>query len=72
MKLFVQVTNVFDARYETAAQLRATGFTDTGAFIARPFSGPIVGGERPVRSATFYAPGAPRMIWAGVRYQFGR
>lgn len=72
VKLFVQVTNVFDARYETAAQLRATGFTDTGAFIARPFSGPIVGGERPVRSATFYAPGAPRMIWAGVRYQFWR
>ena len=72
LKLFVQVTNVFDAQYETAAQLGATAFTDTGAFVARPFSGPIVDGERPVRNATFFAPGAPRMIWAGIRYQFGR
>ena len=72
IKLFVQVTNVLDARYETAAQLGATGFTDTGAFVARPFATPVINGERPVRSATFFAPGAPRMIWAGVRYQFGR
>lgn len=72
LKLFVQVTNVTDAKYETAAQLGATGLTDTGAFIARPFAGPIVNGERPVRSATFYAPGAPRMVVAGVRWTFGR
>lgn len=72
LKLFVQVSNLFDTEYETAAQLGATGFTDAGAFIARPFAEPVIDGERPVRSATFYAPGPPRMIWAGVRYQFGR
>ena len=27
-------------------------------------------GARPLVHATFYAPGAPRMIWAGVRYSF--
>ncbi len=71
LKLFAQLNNAFDENYETAAQLAATGFTDTGAFIARPFAGPIVDGERPTRNATFYAPGAPRMIWVGLRYAFG-
>jgi len=70
VKVVLQVNNVFDKDYDTAAQLGATGFTDTGAFIARPFAGPIVDGERPVRSATFYAPGAPRMGWVSVRYAF--
>jgi outer membrane receptor protein involved in Fe transport len=69
-KVVLQVNNLFDTEYETAAQLGATGFTDTGAFIARPFSGPIVDGERPVRSATFYAPGAPRSVWMSLRYRF--
>jgi len=72
LKLFVQVSNLFDRTYNTAAQLGATGLTANGAFIARPFAGPVIGGERPVVSATFYAPGAPRMVWAGVRYAFGR
>ncbi|OJU14031.1 MAG: TonB-dependent receptor, partial [Caulobacterales bacterium 68-7] len=70
VKIALQVNNLFDKDYETAAQLGATGFTDSGAFIARPFSGPIVDGERPVRSATFYAPGAPRSGWVSVRYSF--
>lgn len=72
LKLFVQVTNVTGARYATAAQLAPTGFNDAGAFVARPFAGPVVNGERPVRSATFYAPGAPRMVLAGLRWTFGR
>ena len=71
VKLFVQVNNLFDKDYNTAAQLGATGFTDTGAFIARPFATPVIDGEHPVRNATFYAPGAPRMVWVGLRYSFG-
>jgi outer membrane receptor protein involved in Fe transport len=71
LKLFVQVSNLFDARYDTAAQFGSTGFTTTGAFIARPFAGPAGGGELPQRGVTFFAPGAPRMVWAGVRYAFG-
>lgn len=70
-KLFAQVDNVFDREYYTAAQLGATGFDDAGNFVARPFSGPVVDGERPVLGATFYAPGAPRTFWVGVRYTFG-
>jgi len=70
LKFFVQVNNLFDKNYETAAQLAATGFTDTGAFIARPFSAPVIDGERPLRHATFYAPGAPRTFWVGMRLSF--
>ncbi len=70
LKLFLQVNNLFDKRYASAAQLGNTGFTANGAFIARPFAGPIVDGERPALGATFYAPGAPRIFWGGVRYQF--
>ncbi|WP_440224373.1 TonB-dependent receptor [Dokdonella sp. MW10] len=70
LTVFAQVNNVFDRQYYTAAQLAATGFTDDGSFIARPFSGPVVDGERPLRHATFYAPGAPRAFWVGVRYAF--
>lgn len=70
LKLFAQVSNLFDKAYFTSAQLGATGFTQTGDFIARPFSGPVIDGERPMRNATFYGPGAPRAVWIGVRYAF--
>jgi hypothetical protein len=30
----------------------------------------VIDGERAVVSATFYAPGEPRMIWVGLRYDF--
>ena len=26
----------------------------------------------PVRQSTFYAPGAPRLIWVGLRYLFDK
>jgi len=70
LKFFVQINNVFDTKYYSAAQLGTTGFTNSGSFIARPFPTPVIDGERAVVNATFYAPGAPRMIWAGVRYTF--
>jgi len=69
-KFFLQANNIFDTRYYTAAQLGVTGFTGSGSFIARPFATPVIDGARPLLHATFYAPGAPRMIWAGVRYSF--
>jgi outer membrane receptor protein involved in Fe transport len=70
LKLFVQVSNLFDKKYETAAQLGPTGFTASGDYLARPFAGPTVGGELPLRGSTFFAPGAPRMIWAGISWSF--
>ncbi|QJE01809.1 TonB-dependent receptor [Massilia forsythiae] len=69
LRLFVQVDNLFDRRYATAAQLNATGLTAQGNFIARPFS--AQGDNASVVNATFYAPGAPRTVWAGLRYAFG-
>lgn len=62
--------SLFDKQYYTAAQLGATGFTDSRSFIARPFAAPVVDGARPVVHATFYAPGAPRTAWIGVSYAF--
>ncbi|MBL8230482.1 MAG: TonB-dependent receptor [Bryobacterales bacterium] len=68
LQVFVQVNNLFNRRYFTAAQLGPTGFTGSGEFIARPF--PTILGEFPVRQSTFFAPGAPRGVWIGTRWRF--
>ena len=68
LQLFVDVNNLFNRRYYTAAQLGSSGFTDAGNFIARPF--PAVAGEFPLRHTTFLAPGTPRSAWAGLRFTF--
>jgi outer membrane receptor protein involved in Fe transport len=68
VELFARVNNLFNRRYYTAAQLGPTGFTAEGNFIARPFA--AVDDEFPVQHATFYAPGAPRGAWGGIRFKF--
>ncbi len=68
VQFFVNINNVLDRRYYTAAQLGPTGFTPSGNFIARPF--PAIDGEYPVRQSTFFAPGAPRGAWGGIRVRF--
>ncbi|MEP7365926.1 MAG: TonB-dependent receptor [Acidobacteriota bacterium] len=68
VQLFVQVNNLFNRTYYSAAQLGSSGFTSTGSFIARPF--PAVQGEFPLLGVTFYAPGAPRGAWGGLRFRF--
>jgi len=68
LHLLAQVNNLFDRRYDTAAQLGTDGFTNSGSFIARPFS--PVNGEFPLRHSTFFAPGAPARFWTGVRLKF--
>lgn len=65
VQVLAQVTNLFDERYSTAAQLGPVGFTGAGTFVARPF--PAVNGEFPVTQSTFLAPGAPRRAWVGTR-----
>lgn len=65
--LFAQINNVLDRQYYTASLLSPTGFTSNGNFIARPFANPDA-----VQHATFYAPGAPRAGWIGLRYAFER
>jgi outer membrane receptor protein involved in Fe transport len=68
LQFYVQVNNLFNRQYASAAMLGPTGFTNTGSFIARPF--PAIDGEYPVQRATFYAPGAPIGAWGGVRLSF--
>ena len=68
LQLLAQVNNLFDRRYDTAAQVGVDGFTESGSFIARPF--PPASGEFPLRHSTFFAPGAPVRMWAGVRLKF--
>ena len=68
VELTLRADNLFNRRYYTGAQLGPTGFTPEGNFIARPFG--LVDGEYPVRHVSFYAPGAPRSAWAGLRFRF--
>ena len=68
-KLFLQIDNLLNRRYANAAQLGANGFDAAGNFRARAF--PVdANGDYPVARGTFFAPGALRTAWAGVRLQF--
>jgi len=69
--LYLQVDNLLDRRYATAAQLGTAAFNAAGAFVARPFAGPIIAGERPLLRTTLLAPGAPRSVLVGVRFRWG-
>ena len=67
---FLQVNNVFDRKYSSAAQLGATAFDASGNFVARP--NPVnANGDYPRQNSTFYSPGAPRSFRVGVKYTFG-
>lgn len=67
LQVFGQINNLFDRQYSTGAQLGSTAFNADGSGVAaRPFA--PVNGEYPQVGSTFYAPGAPRTVWVGVRY----
>ena len=68
VQLFVQIDNLLNHHYSTAAQLGPTPFDHAGNFVARPF--PAVDGNYPIRTTTFLAPGAPIGAWAGLRFRF--
>ena len=68
LELFAQVNNLTNRRYYSGAQLGPNGFTAQGNYIARPV--PAVNGNFPPRHDTFYAPGAPRTAWGGLRVRF--
>jgi outer membrane receptor protein involved in Fe transport len=65
--VLMNVKNLFNRRYTTSAQLGANAFTADGRFVARPFA--AVAGEYPLVHSTFYAPGAPRSVWLGLRIE---
>ncbi len=68
VQVFVQIDNVLNHRYYTAAQLGPTPYDNAGNFIGRPF--PPVNGDFPIRTSTFFAPGAPIGAWGGIRVRF--
>ena len=68
IELFAELDNVTSRKYYSAAQLSVTGFSAEGTYLARPF--PSINGDYPLQHATFYAPGAPRTVWGGVRFHF--
>jgi outer membrane receptor protein involved in Fe transport len=68
LELFVTVNNLADRKYYTAAQLGPMAFAANGNFLARPL--PAESGEFPLVHSTFYAPGAPRAAWGGLRLRF--
>jgi outer membrane receptor protein involved in Fe transport len=73
LQLAVQIDNLFNKHYYTAAQLANTGLTAQGTFLARPFPAYTTGpeaGNYPLQSATFFSPGAPRRAWVELRLRF--
>jgi outer membrane receptor protein involved in Fe transport len=69
LKLFAQVANLLDRAHSTAAQLGPTGFDDAGHFQSRPFAA-NANGDRPLRHASFFAPGAPRSVQLGMKFTY--
>jgi len=68
VQLFVQVNNLLNHHYYTGAQLGPSPYDNAGNFMARPF--PAVDGDFPIRTSTFFAPGAPIGVWGGIRFRF--
>ena len=68
VEAFIQVNNLLNHRYYTAALLGTTPFDNGYNFIGRPF--PAVNGNYPLRSSTFFAPGAPIGVWGGLKFTF--
>jgi outer membrane receptor protein involved in Fe transport len=73
LQVAVQIDNLFNKHYYTAAQLANTGLTAQGTFLARPLpeytTGPDAG-SYPLQSVTFFTPGAPRRAWVELRLRF--
>lgn len=73
LQLGLQIDNLFNHEYYTAAWLSNTAVTAQGAIQSLPFpvyaTGPYAG-NAPAQSATFFAPGAPRRAWVDLRLKF--
>jgi outer membrane receptor protein involved in Fe transport len=73
LRLAVQIDNLFNHHYYTAAQLAHTGLTSQGTVQAQPYpaytDGPFAG-SAPAQSATFFTPGAPRRAWVELGIKF--
>ena len=72
LQLFVQMNNLFNSHYATAAQLGSTPYDKNGVFTPRPFPSVIYQGDTqyPLRNTTFLSPGAPFAVFGGLRVNF--
>ncbi len=61
LELFARFANVLDKQYATAGALAENPFNAAGQFETDPEAW---------QRETFYAPGAPRAAWIGLRYRF--
>jgi outer membrane receptor protein involved in Fe transport len=73
-ELFAQINNLLNRQYYSAGQLASTPYDNNGAFTPRPFASISFNGETefPIRSSTFFAPGAPITVFGGLKVAFGR
>jgi outer membrane receptor protein involved in Fe transport len=73
LQLAVQIDNLFDREYYTAAWLSNTALSAQGAIQSLPFpvyaTGPYAG-SAPAQSVTFFSPGAPRRAWFELRLKY--
>lgn len=73
LQVALQIDNLFNHEYYTAAWLSNTVLTAQGAFQSLPFQpyadGPFAG-NTPSQSVTFLAPGPPRRAWVELRVKF--
>jgi outer membrane receptor protein involved in Fe transport len=72
-QLVVQLDNLFNHEYYTAAWISNTALSAQGAIQSLPFpvytTGPYAG-SAPAQSATFFSPGAPRRAWVQLKIKF--
>ncbi len=73
LELGVQIDNLWNHKYYTAAWLSNTALSSTGAIQSLPFSaynaGPYAG-NAPAQSVTFFSPGPPRRAWVDLGFKF--
>ena len=73
LQLSLQIDNLFDRKYYTAAWVSNTSLSAQGAIQSLPFpvltSGPYAG-SAPAQSATFFTPGAPIRAWVELKLRF--
>jgi outer membrane receptor protein involved in Fe transport len=73
LQLALQIDNLFNHKYYTAAWVSNTELTAQGAIQSLPFpaysTGPYAG-NAPAQSATFFTPGAPIRAWVELKLRF--
>jgi outer membrane receptor protein involved in Fe transport len=73
LQVALQIDNLFNHEYYTAAWLSGTTLTAQGAFQTLAFppyaDGPFAG-SAPSQNVTFFSPGAPRRAWVELRLRF--